>query len=302
MATLYTHQASNVFKTYALMAGFFIMVIALGFLAAQYFGNPAILYVSAAFAILMNVGSYWFSDKLVVSMTGARPLKKEEHLELFRIVENLAITAGLPMPKVYIVDDPAPNAFATGRNPEHAVVAVTTGILSILDKNELEGVIAHELSHIGNRDMLVMTVAVVLAGFIAILADMFLRFAHMGGGGDRDNRAGIILLILGIVGIILAPIAAKMIQLAISRKREFLADASGALLTRYPEGLASALVKISQAGQPMRRASHATAHLFIADPFAEGGKRTIGDRIGGLFMTHPPVRDRVAALREMEMK
>jgi heat shock protein HtpX len=236
-------------------------------------------------------------------MTGARQIEMRDHPELFRIVENLSITAGLPMPKVFIVEDPAPNAFATGRSPKHAVVAVTTGLLAILDRAELEGVIAHELSHIGNRDMLVMTVAVVLAGFVAIVADMFLRAAAFGGGSDnRDSRLGIIIVILAIVGSILAPIAAQLIQLAISRRREFLADASGALLTRYPEGLATALIKISQKGMPMQRKSHATAHLFIADPYGGEGKRSFKERISGLFATHPPVAERVAALRSTEVR
>ena len=264
----------------------------------MYFGNPLILYVAVGFAIFMNVTSYWFSDRLVVAMTGARPVTRNEHPELWNVVENLSITAGLPMPKVYIVEDTAPNAFATGRNPEHAVVAVTTGLLAILDRTELEGVVAHELAHIGNRDMLVSTVAVVLAGFVAIIADLLMR-SMMFGGGDRDNKAGAIFLILGIVGIILAPIAAQLIQLAISRKREYLADASGALLTRYPEGLASALEKISRASRPMHRANNATAHLFIADPFG-GEKKGIGQRIHGLFQTHPDAADRVRILRGMD--
>jgi heat shock protein HtpX len=200
---------------------------------------------------------------------------------------------------VYIVNDPAPNAFATGRNPEHAVVAVTTGLLAILDRNELEGVVAHEMAHIGNRDMLVMTVAVVLAGFVAIIADFFSR-ALMFGGGDRDNKAGVLFLILGIVGIILAPIAAQLMQMAISRRREYLADATGALLTRYPEGLASALEKISGYGGQMKSASHATAHLFIADPYGPQ-KRSIGQKIGGLFQTHPPAVERIRLLRGMDV-
>jgi len=195
-----------------------------------------------------------------------------------------------------VVNDAAPNAFATGRNPEHAVVAATTGLLQILDRNELEGVMAHEMAHVGNRDMLVMTVAVVLAGFVAILAD-FLSRAFLFGGDGRDRHPA--FLILGIVGIILAPIAAQLIQLAISRKREYLADATGALLTRYPEGLASALEKISGAARPMQKRSHATAHLFISDPFAEGEKRSFMQKIGGLFQTHPPAQDRIAKLRAM---
>ena len=245
----------------------------------------------------MNVGSYWFSDKVVVAMTGAKPVQQGEHRELWNLVENLSITAGLPMPKLYIVEDPAPNAFATGRDPEHAVVAVTTGILDILDRTELEGVLAHELSHVGNRDMLVSTVAVVLAGFVAIVADMFMRSMMFGGGDNRDRHPA--FLIIGVVGIILAPIAAQLIQLAISRKREFLADASGALLTRYPDGLANALEKISAYSRPMKRANNATAHLFIADPFGSE-KKSIGQRVSNLFQTHPPVDDRIRALKGME--
>jgi len=298
MATLYTQQGKNVRKTWLLMAVFLVLVIALGYFIAWYMGNPFILYIAVAFALFMNVFSYWYSDKLVVKMTGARPVKREEHRELWDVVENLSITAGLPMPKVYIVEDPSPNAFATGRDPEHAVVAVTTGLLQILERNELEGVIAHELSHVGNRDMLVSTVAVVLAGFVAIIADIFMR-SMMFGGGDRDNKASGLFLVLGIVGIILAPIAAQLIHMAISRKREYLADASGALLTRYPEGLASALEKISARSVPMRRANNATAHLFIADPFGNK-KRTIGQKISGLFQTHPPASERIKILRNMD--
>jgi heat shock protein HtpX len=295
--TLYTQQGSNIAKTWLLMGTFLIMVIAISYGVAFYLGNPSILYIGIAFALIMNVGSYWFSDKLVLSMTNAKPIAKQDAPELYNIVENLAITAGLPMPKVYIVEDPAPNAFATGRNPEHAVVAVTTGLLAILDRNELEGVVAHEMAHIGNRDMLVMTVAVVLAGFIAIVADFFSRALMF--DGNRDNRSPI-FLIVGIVGIILAPLAAQLMQMAISRRREYLADATGALLTRYPEGLASALEKISGAHRPMKSASHATAHLFILDPFA-GGKPSLWQKVGGLFHTHPPAADRIRLLREMAL-
>lgn len=279
------------------MAIFLAIVIAIGYGVAWYIGNPVILYGAVIFALIMNVGSYWYSDKLVIKMTGAKPATKASHPELWNVVENLSITAGLPMPKLYIVNDQAPNAFATGRNPEHAAVAATTGLLQILDRTELEGVMAHELSHVGNRDMLVSTVAVVLAGFIAIISDLFLR-SMMFGGGDRDNRAGLLFLVLGIVGIILAPIAAQLIQMAISRKREYLADASGVLLTRYPEGLASALEKISNHARPMHRANTATAHLFISDPFG-GDKRSIGQKISSLFQTHPPAADRIRILREM---
>lgn len=258
--------------------------------------TPAILYIGAALAVVTSIGSYWYSDKLVLRMINARPVTHAEAPELYNIVENLAITAGLPMPKVYIVDDPSPNAFATGRNPEHAVVAATTGLLNVLDRSELEGVMAHELAHVGNRDMLVMTVAVVLAGFVAIVADVFARSLLF--GGDRNRHPA--FLIIGIVGIILAPIAAKLIQMAISRKREYLADATGALLTRYPEGLASALEKISRHAVPMQRASHATAHLFISDPFSGSGRGMV-KWMSGLFQTHPPADERIRRLREGSM-
>lgn len=299
MSTLYTHQDANIRKTWFLMTFFLVVVIALGYGVSYILGDSSILYVAVIFAVVMNVGSYWFSDKLVIKMTGAKPITRESHPTYWNVVENLSITAGLPMPKVYIVEDQAPNAFATGRDPEHSAVAATTGLLQILNQTELEGVMAHELSHIGNRDMLVSTVAVVLAGFVAIVADIFMR-AMMFGGGDRDNgRAGVLFLVLGIVGIILAPIAAQLIQMAISRKREYLADASGALLTRYPEGLASALEKISHYSRPMQRANTATAHLFISDPFG-GDKRSLRQKIGNLFQTHPPAEERIKRLRGMD--
>lgn len=291
-SNLYQDRSRNLRKTWALMLGFLLVVIAIGWAVSYYYQSPWILYAAVAFSLLMNVGSYWFSDKLVLKMTKARPATREEFFDLYTVTENLAITAGLPMPKLYVVDDPAPNAFATGRNEKHAVVAATTGLLAMLDRTELEGVIAHELSHIKNRDMLVMTVAVVLAGFIAIVADIFLRMAFIGGNNEGNGRAGIIFIILGVVAAILAPIAAQLIQLAISRRREFLADSSGALLTRYPDGLASALQKIASYNRPMRSANHATAHLFISNPFGANA----GKFINKLFATHPPVEERVEAL------
>lgn len=292
MATnLYQERSHNVLKTWGLMLGFFLLVIAIGWGVSWYFGNPALLYGAVLFSIVMNVGSYWFSDKIVLSMTHAKPATREEHFDLYTVTENLAITAGMQMPKLYVIEDPAPNAFATGRNEKHAVVAATTGLLSMMNRQELEGVIAHELSHVKNQDMLVMTVAVVLAGFIAIIADLFLRMSMF--GGDQDNgKAGILFVIFAIVGAILAPLAAQLIQLAISRRREFLADSSGALLTRYPEGLASALQKIASYGAPMRHANHATAHLFIGNPFGANA----GKWVNKLFSTHPPVEERVARL------
>lgn len=296
MASLYTQQGKNIRKTWALMATFLVLIIAIGYFIAWYMNNPGILFVAVAFSLVMNVTAYWFSDKIALASVGAKEADPVQYLELHRILENLAITAGLPKPRLYVIEDDAPNAFAAGRNAKHAVVAVTTGLLARLDRAELEGVLAHELSHIGNRDILVMTVAVVLAGFIAIIADIFLRISFF-GGGDRDNKNPL-MLVAGIVAIVLAPIAAQLIQLAISRKREFLADASGALLTRYPDGLASALQKISSYAGPMKKANHATAHLFISNPF---GAHEAGRFVGKLFATHPPVEERIAALTQMRI-
>lgn len=299
MATLYTEQDSNIHKTWFLMTTFFLIVIAIGWFFSYYYQNATILYAAVLFSIFMNVLSYWYSDKIVLGMAGARPIEQKDNIELYNVVENLSITAGLPMPKIYLIDDPAPNAFATGRNKEHAVVAVTSGLLQMMNRTELEGVIAHEMSHIGNRDMLVSTVVVVLVGFISILSHIFLR-AQFFGGRDRDNRAGSIMLLVGIALSILAPIAATLIQLAISRKREFLADASGALLTRYPEGLASALKKIGSYRRPMLTANTATAHLFIANPFGSSAEEKGDDEkvpfMVKMFSTHPPISERVKAL------
>lgn len=292
MATLYQERSNNVWRTAFLMSFFLVIVIAIGYFIGWYYDSPGILYVAVAFAIIMNFWSYWFSDKTVLSLTGARPASREEFFDFYTVTENLTIAAGLPMPKLYVLEDPAPNAFATGRNEKHAVVCATTGLLSMMTRPELEGVIGHELSHIKNRDILVMTVAVVLAGFLAIISDMFIRISFWGGRDNDNGRGNAVLMIVGLVAIILAPIAAQLIQLAISRRREYLADASGALLTRYPEGLASALQKIGSYSQPMRRASHATAHLFIGDPF--GAKA--GNWINGLFATHPPVQERIRRL------
>jgi len=295
MSTLYTKQGQNIWKTWALMSSFFVVAIFLGWAVSWYFNSPIILIIAVVFAVIMNFFSYWYSDKIVLKISGAKPANKKEYWDLYTITENLSITAGLPMPKLFVIEDPAPNAFATGRDKEHSVVAVTTGLLVMLEKNELEGVVAHELAHIGNRDMLIATVAVVLVGFVTILSDFFLRATIFGRGGSRvDGRLQIVMIIVGIVLAILAPIVARLMHLAISRKREFLADASGAMLTRYPEGLASALEKISQHNQPMRKANHAMAHLYIANPF-KGEKR--GKFFTKLFMTHPPIEERTRALR-----
>ncbi len=297
MASLYTQQGKNVFRTWMLMGVFLILVILIGWVAAQYFGDSSILYVAVFFAFVMNVSAYWFSDKIAIASVGAKPADEKEYLELHRIVENLAITAGLPKPRVYIINDPQPNAFASGRDAKHAVIAVTTGLLAILDRSELEGVIAHELSHVGNRDILVMTVAVVLVGVISMIANIAIRMSW-GGGRDRDRNAGPFIAIAMVVAVILAPLAAQLIQLAISRKREFLADASGALLTRYPDALASALQKIGSYQAPMQRASTTTAHLFISNPF---GAHQAGQFVAKLFSTHPPMTERIAALTQMRV-
>ena len=291
--TLYQERSSNIWRTALLMSVFLALVVAIGYFAQWYFQSPIMLVVAIVFGVGMNVYSYWFSDRQVLRMTNAKPALRAEHFDFYTVAENMAITAGIPLPKLYVIDDPAPNAFATGRNEKHAVVCATTGLLSMLTRAELEGVIAHEMSHIKNKDMLVMTVAVVLAGFIAIIADMFMRFSLFGGGSrDGENKGGGLLVILAVVGFILAPIAAQLIQLAISRRREFLADASGALLTRHPEGLASALGKIGSYASPMQNASTATAHLFIGNPFG----RVKSSWITNLFATHPPVAERIKAL------
>jgi heat shock protein HtpX len=319
--TLYTHQGENIRKTWLMMVTFFVVVIALGWLIAYIYGESIILYIAVAIALVMNITSYWYSDKIVTKLAHARPVMREEAPVLWNVVENLSITAGLPMPKVYIVDDPVPNAFATGRNKEHAVVAATSGLLGMMNKTELEGVIAHELSHVGNRDMLVSTVAVVLVGFVSIVANIFLRsmmFGGLGGlggmggqgGGSRGGRgsnqgANPIIAVIGIVFLILAPIFATLLQLAISRKREYLADASGALLTRYPEGLASALEKIgaydATRGGQMKHANTAIAHLYLSNPLGtdqqSGGVRKTS-WLANLFNTHPPIEDRIRILRE----
>ncbi len=294
MATLYTQQSRNVQKTWFLMTGFLVFIIVLGWFTSLYYGDPTILYFFVGFSFLMNFFSYWFSDKVVLKMSGAKQVSRDTNRELWNVLENLCITSGLPMPKLYIINDMAPNAFATGRDEKHAAVAVTSGLLSMLDRSELEGVLAHELSHIKNRDILVMTIVVMLVGFVTLLSDFMLRWGLRGGGSNKsDGRIKLIMILVGIVLAILSPLVATIIQLAISRKREFLADASGALMTRYPQGLASALKKISGYSGELKRANHATAHLYIANPFRDKKKKSFMSK---LFMTHPPVEERINAL------
>ncbi len=301
MASIYTQADSNTRKTWFLLTGFLVFIIAIGWIFSYSLNDSSILYFAVFLSVFMSFGSYWWSDKIVLSMYHAKPIEKKDNFELYTVVENLCITAGLPIPKIYIIPELQPNAFATGRNAKHAVVAVTQGLLNRLDKTELQGVLAHELSHIGNKDMLLSTVVAIMAGVIAILANMFMRVSFWGGGRrstNSKNNAGLILIILGIVAAILAPIAATMVRLAISRKREFLADADGALLTRFPEGLARALEKISSDTTPMRVTNDATASLFIDSPYK--GKQK-AQWFTKLFLTHPPVEERIRALRDIEI-
>ena len=299
-ANLYTLQGKNKAKTWLLMSLFLVFVVAIGFFASYYFGSPYILYFFIIFSIVINIYSYWFSDKMVLKIAHAKEAKKDEYYDLYTLVENLSITAGLPMPKVYVIEDVSPNAFATGRDENHSAVAFTTGLLNLLDKPELEGVVAHELAHIGNRDILLQTVVVVLVGMIVMIADFFLRITIY-GGRNNDNKGGGPLMIIALVFVILSPIVASVLQLAISRKREFLADATGAMLTRYPEGLASALLKIEGSAHEMKHVNHATAHMYISDPYSnlkdeEGNKKKAGF-MTKLFRTHPLTADRVKELR-----
>ena len=301
MPSIYTEADSNTRKTWFLLTGFLVFIIALGWFFSYLLGDDIILYIAVFLSIFMSFGSYWWSDKIVLAMYRATPIQKKDNLELYNVVENLCITAGLPLPRIYIIPEFQPNAFATGRNTKHAVICVTQGLLNRLDKTELQGVLAHELSHIGNKDMLLSTVVAVLAGTIAILANLFMRIGFRGGRRSSDNEngnIGAILMVLGLVAAILAPIAATIVQLAISRKREFLADADGALLTRYPEGLASALEKISADVTPMRITNDATASLFIDSPY-KGKQKT--SWFAKLFSTHPPIQERIKALRGMEI-
>jgi len=299
---IYAQRTSNIRRTWMLVFGFLIITIAVGYAISWYYGNPAILLLAVIIAFATNFYAYWASDKLVLSMSHARPASRAEFFDFYTVTENLAITAGLPMPKLFVIDDPAPNAFATGRDEKHAVVCATTGLLQMMSRVETEGIIGHELSHIKSRDMLLMTIAVVLAGFVAIVADIFFRVSLFGGGRRDDNGNGnAIFMILTVVGIVLAPVAAKLIQLAVSRRREYLADASSALLTRYPEGLASALQKLGSYTAPMKSANLATAHLFIGDPYGipaqSGGKSGgAGGWIERMFSTHPPIQERVRLL------
>lgn len=291
---MYSQIDSNKRKTVVLIGIFLSIIISIGVFLNQFYGYGYEAVVGAVILSgVMSLFSYYASDKIALASSGAKQISKEENAYVYRMVENLCITAGMPVPKVYIIESNALNAFATGRDPEHASIALTTGIIQALENEELEGVIAHELSHVKNYDIRVMTIVVVLVGAIGLIADFFFRGRLLGLGGDGERKGGHpILMVIGIVALIISPIVAELIKLAVSRKREYLADASGALLTRYPEGLARALEKISSSNVPLTSANSATAHLFISNPFK-------GKSLSNLFSTHPPAEDRIKKLREM---
>ena len=300
---LYHQVDSNRHKTWLLVALSASLLIVVGFIFSQANNNPIWLYGAFLYAVISSFISYWWSDKIVLAMSRAKEIKFNDSPQLYRLVENLCITAGLPLPKIYIIEDSAPNAFATGRNSQHAAIAFTSGLLAKLDKQEFEGVIAHELSHIGNRDILLATMVSVLVGSVVLMADWFARWSFWGGGRRRQSnqesgQLQSILTIVAIILAILAPLFARLIQMAISRRREFLADANSALLTRYPDGLIRALQKISADPEPLEAANRATAHLYFASPFQN--KRGI-QGFAKMFMSHPPVEERIAALRQVNI-
>lgn len=288
---MYSEIAANKRKTVFIMVLFVALVGAMAWLFTQFLGDESILPYVLVGTLAYVVISYYISAKTSLSLNGAKPIEKKDNPRLYRIVENLAITDGLPTPKIYIIPDPALNAFATGRDPKHASVAVTTGLLDTMNDQELQGVMAHELGHVKNYDIRVSIIAFALVAVIGLLADIMLRLSWF-RDNDDDSSMGQIFFIVGIVAAILAPIAATLIQLAISRKREYLADATGALTTRYPEGLASALAKIEAHGSVMKRQNSSTAHFFFANPLKKGS-------ISGLFSTHPPIKERIKRLHEM---
>lgn len=293
---IYNSISSNMWKTWLIMLLFVVFITTIVYVFSKAMGfDISLVGIALILSGITSIGSYYYSDKLVLATSGAKQIQKSDYPQYFRIVENLSIASGLPMPKIYVVNDDSPNAFATGRDPKHAVVCATTGILSMLNESELEGVIAHELSHIKNYDIRLMGIVAILVGFIAIAANIFMRSLWF-RGDDDDRNSNQIFLIVGIFFAILSPIIATLIQLAVSRKRELLADASGALLTRYPEGLANALEKISNYPKPLKNANNATAHLFIINPFKGKDAKTW---FSGLFNTHPPIEERIKILRSM---
>ncbi len=299
---MYEQITRNKWKSFFLILFFLFLIFAISWAFGEVTGLGTMgLVIAGVIAVAMTFGSYFASDKIVLAISRARPVKKEDYPYLYNVVEGLAIAAGLPKPRCYVIDDTAPNAFASGRNPENSVIVVTTGLLQKLNRAELEGVIAHEMSHIKNYDILVQTLAVVMVGIVALLSDWTLRTFFWGGGRRRSKdkssgggNAGQILIVVALVLAILSPIIAQLLRLAISRKREFLADANGALLTRYPPGLASALKKLSADREPLEAANKATAHMYIVNPL-----KNIKGRMNKLFSTHPPIEKRIAELEKM---
>ena len=301
MALIYHHISSNKRKTAVLIGVFLLLIIFLGFAFSIGYNEPGILYFAVIFSIGYSLISYYQSSNITLALSRAKEIDRAANKELYQLVENLAIAAGLPTPKIYVIDDTAMNAFATGRDPNHAVIVFTSGIIERLNKNELIGVAAHELSHVGNYDIRLMTLVVVLVGLLTLLADFFLRFSFFGGRGRNREGGGqiqAVMIVAGFALALLSPLIAALIQLAVSRKREFLADADAALLTRYPEGLASALEKISHDPEPLEAANKATAHLYIANPL-KNRKAGVG-WFSKLFNTHPPAEERIRILRGMD--
>jgi heat shock protein HtpX len=299
---MYEQIASNKRKSLFLILFFLVLIFALAWAFGQIteFGSYALI-PAVVIALIMTWGSYYYSDKIVLAVSRARPVEKEEYPYLYNVVEGLAIAAGLPKPRCYVINDTAPNAFASGRNPEKAVIVVTEGLLEKLNRAELEGVIAHEMSHIKNYDIRLQTLAVVMVGVVVLLSDWIMRSFLWGGKGRRRDskgggNAGTILILVALVLAILSPLIAQLLKLAVSRKREFLADADGAMLTRYPPGLASALKKLAADKEPLEVANKATAHLYIVNPLKEGKR---GGGMAKLFSTHPPIEERVRALERM---
>ena len=290
---MYQQISSNKRRTILLLLAFVGLVWALAFLIEKAMGQPDLLLMIGIFSLGYAAFGYFAGSKMALAINGAKQIKKSDDPRLWRIVENLSITDGLPMPKVYIMNDPAPNAFATGRDPNHSAVCATTGILQIMTDTELEGVIAHELGHVKNYDIRVNTLAFALVGIISLIADFFLRISFFGGRDERENNNQL-LIILAIVAAVLAPIAASLLQLAISRRREYLADATGALTTRYPEGLESALAKLETVSTATSRQNTSTAHMFFVNPLR-------GHSVLNLFSTHPPIPARIKALQEMKL-
>jgi len=289
---MYSVIAANKRRTVFIMLFFLAVVCALSWVFGKAYSQPSITPFVLLGALVYALISYVAGSKMALAVNGAKQIEKRDNPELWRIIENLSITEGMPMPKVYVIDDPSPNAFATGRDPNHSVVCVTTGLLDIMDKNEIQGVMAHELGHIKNYDIRVSLIAFALVAAISLIADIMLRMAWFGGDNDNNSKDNQLFFILGIVAAVLAPVVALLIQMAISRNREFLADATGALTTRYPEGLASALEKIKNSGVSLKRQNTSTAHLFFANPLKAKG-------LMGLFSTHPPIDDRINKLRSM---